>query len=257
MQLVIIEVASKLPRRRIRIRAVVAAAPPCCGTTPYCADRFLSMQTRWPRVRHERAPLHWSCTKRSLLLRDSCRTMLSSAAAGGSRPCPRLRALPQRFPGLAPPACKHAAATRHSSAPTPAAQRTTRRCLFPVRCRLCRRRELCAPGMCLQAWTVTAGPLQLCRAALRFPPSRPSLASLVPYPSAVSHRQICGRVDCRVQRRSPSRSRMHRSRTTQPQLVAPPPHTHTVGNPKYPLSESCSHLRYCTWNQKPDRWQSR
>ena len=151
MQLVSIEAASKLPRRRVRIRAAAAAAPPWCGTTLACADRFLSMQTHWPRVRHEQAPWHGKCTKRSSELRDSCRTM--PPCAGGSRPCPRLLTLPQRFPGLAPPACKRAAATRHSSAPTPAAQRTTRRCPFPVRCRLCRRRELCAPAMCLPAWT--------------------------------------------------------------------------------------------------------
>jgi hypothetical protein len=146
------------------------------------------MQTLSPRVRHGRERWHGSCTKRSSRLRGSCRTMPPSA--GGSRPCPRLLTLPQRFPGLAPPACKRAAATRHSSAPTPAAQRTTRRCLFPVRCRLCRRRELCAPGMCLQAWTAIAGLLQLCRGTLRFPQPRPSVLPLVPRPSAVPHYQL-------------------------------------------------------------------
>ena len=130
MQLVSIEAASKLPRRRVRIRAAAAAAPPWCGTTLACADRFLSMQTHWPRVRHEQAPWHGKCTKRSSELRDSCRTM--PPCAGGSRPCPRLRTLPHRFRRLAPPGCKHAAATRRSSAPTPAAR--TRLCPFPVRC---------------------------------------------------------------------------------------------------------------------------
>jgi hypothetical protein len=154
MQLVSNEAPSKLPRRRVRNRAVAAAAPPCCGTTPSCADRFLSMQTLSPRVRLERAPWHGNCTERSSQLRGSCRTMQPSA--GGSGPCPRLRTLPQRFPSLAPPASKRAAATRHSSAPTPDAQRTTRRCPFPVRCRLCRRRELWALGTRLPAWTAIA-----------------------------------------------------------------------------------------------------
>ncbi len=172
MQLVIIEAASKLPRRRVRIRAVVAAAPPCCGTTPYCADRFLSMQTRLPRVRHERAPWHGNCAKRSSQLRDSCKTMPPSA--GGSRPCPRLRTLPQRFRSMAPPACKREAATRHSSAPTPAAQRTIRRCQFPVRCRLCRWRKLCALGIRLQLPGFCSCAARRCASCSRGRANRPS-----------------------------------------------------------------------------------
>jgi hypothetical protein len=146
---------------------------------------LLSMQTLSLRARHEREPWHGNCAKRSSQLRGSCRTMQPSA--GGSRPRPRLRSLPQRFPGLAPPACKRAALTRHSSAPTPAAQRTTRRCPFPVRCHLCRWRKLCPPGTRVPAWTATAGLLQLCREALRFPPSRPSVPLLVPCPPAAPH----------------------------------------------------------------------
>ena len=200
MQLVSIEAASKLPRLRVRIRAAAAAAPPCCGTMVACADRFFSMQTLPPHVRHGRAPWHGNCTKRSSQPSDSCGTMQPSA--GGSRPCPRLHTLSHRLPSLAPPAFKRAAASRHSSAPTPAAQRTTRRCPFPVRCRLCRWRELCALGMRLPAWTATADTaaahgcrgvrIGVCSGADRHNPCPPPPTHTVPHRPAPSH------VACRI-----------------------------------------------------------
>ena len=217
MQLVIIEAASKLLRRRVR--AVAAAAPPCCGTTPYCADRFLSMQTRLPRVRHEQTPWHGNCTNRSSQLRDSCGTMQPSA--GGSGPCPRLRTLPHRFPDLAPPACKRAAATRHSSAPTPAAQRTTRRCPFPVRCRL-------SPARPVRAVHAPAGMDCACRAFAAVPRDAPLLAaeaernrSSSPRPSAVPHLPD-------VQRSGLARAAAH---TVAPAHAPQPDHAAAAGSP--------------------------
>jgi hypothetical protein len=132
-------------------------------------------------------------------------------SAGGSRPCPRLRTLPHRFRRLAPPGCKHAAATRRSSAPTPAA-RTTRRCPFPVRCAV----SVAGvswdhPACACQHELRLPGLLQLCRATLRFPPARPRVPLLLPPSSAVAHCQTCH--TCSQAARGRSRVRIARACT--------------------------------------------